>query len=68
MIFVDTGGWFARFVPDDPDHARVAAWFAANREHRHGRNNRQARWQLAGRLTRLSIEQAWTRPRISRIG
>ena len=32
MIFVDTGAWFARFVPDDPDHARVTTWFAANRE------------------------------------
>jgi predicted nucleic acid-binding protein len=32
MIFVDTGAWFARFVPDDPDHARVATWFASNSE------------------------------------
>ena len=32
MIFVDTGAWFARFVTDDPDHARVTAWFATNRE------------------------------------
>lgn len=32
MIFVDTGVWFARFAPDDPDHARVQAWFAANDE------------------------------------
>jgi hypothetical protein len=32
MTFVDTGTWFARFVPDDPDHARVAAWFAGNRD------------------------------------
>jgi predicted nucleic acid-binding protein len=30
MIFVDTGAWFARFVPDDPDHVRVTAWFANN--------------------------------------
>jgi predicted nucleic acid-binding protein len=30
MIFVDTGAWFARFVPDDPDHDRVAAWLATN--------------------------------------
>jgi predicted nucleic acid-binding protein len=30
MIFVDTGVWFARFVPDDVDHDRVASWFAAN--------------------------------------
>lgn len=32
MIFVDTGAWFARFVPDDPDHARVVSWFATNHE------------------------------------
>lgn len=32
MIFVDTGAWFARFVPDDPDHDHMAAWFAANTE------------------------------------
>jgi hypothetical protein len=32
MIFVDTGAWFARFVPDDPDHRPMAAWFAANNE------------------------------------
>jgi predicted nucleic acid-binding protein len=32
MIFVDTGAWFARFVPDDPDHSRVLSWFAENNE------------------------------------
>ena len=32
MIFVDTGAWFARFVRDDPNHANVQAWFAANNE------------------------------------
>jgi uncharacterized protein len=32
MIFVDTGVWFARFVSDDPEHKRVAAWFASNIE------------------------------------
>ena len=32
MIFVDSGAWFARFVPDDPNHAVVADWFAANDE------------------------------------
>ncbi len=32
MIFVDTGAWFARFVPDDPHHDRVSDWFAANGE------------------------------------
>jgi len=30
VIFVDTGAWFARFVPSDPDHDRVKAWFDAN--------------------------------------
>ena len=32
MIFVDTGAWFARFAPDDPNHTNVMAWFAANNE------------------------------------
>lgn len=32
MIFIDTGAWFSRFAPSDPDHERVQAWFAANRE------------------------------------
>ena len=32
MIFVDRGAWFARLVPDDPDHNRVTAWFATNSE------------------------------------
>ena len=31
MIIVDTGGWFAGFIPSDPDHAAAAAWMAANR-------------------------------------
>ena len=30
MTFVDTSAWFARFVPSDPDHERVKAWFNAN--------------------------------------
>lgn len=30
MIFVDTGAWFASFVPNDPDHAAAARWLAAN--------------------------------------
>jgi len=30
MIFVDTGAWFARFVPDDPQHRVLVAWFGAN--------------------------------------
>lgn len=29
-ILVDTSAWFARFVADDPEHARVATWFAEN--------------------------------------
>jgi len=30
MIFVDTGVWYARFVPDDPNHVRVVSWLDAN--------------------------------------
>jgi uncharacterized protein len=26
VIFVDTGAWFAAFVPSDPDHAAAVAW------------------------------------------
>jgi predicted nucleic acid-binding protein len=32
MILVDSGAWFARFVADDPNHANVVQWFAANSE------------------------------------
>lgn len=32
MIFVDTGVWFARFVPRDPNHQRVTDWFTNNAE------------------------------------
>jgi predicted nucleic acid-binding protein len=32
MIFVDTSAWYARFVPDDPQHHQLVAWFAANNE------------------------------------
>jgi len=32
MIFVDTGAWFAAFVPNDPDHAAADAWLAGNVE------------------------------------
>jgi len=32
VIFVDTGAWFARVVPTDPDHAAANAWFVQNRE------------------------------------
>jgi len=32
MIFVDTGAWFARFVPDDPAHVLVSEWFENNTE------------------------------------
>jgi predicted nucleic acid-binding protein len=30
MVFVDTGAWFARHVPSDPNHLRVKAWLDAN--------------------------------------
>jgi predicted nucleic acid-binding protein len=30
VIFVDSGAWFARFVPDDPQHGRITAWFSQN--------------------------------------
>jgi predicted nucleic acid-binding protein len=29
---VDTGAWFATFVPNDPDHAAADAWLEANVE------------------------------------
>ena len=32
MIFVDTGAWFAAFVPNDADHAAAAAWLETNTE------------------------------------
>jgi len=32
MIFVDTGAWFARFVPDAPEHAQMLDWFSENQE------------------------------------
>jgi uncharacterized protein len=32
VIFVDTGAWFATFVPNDPDHATADAWLEANIE------------------------------------
>ena len=32
MIFVDTGAWFATFVPNDPDHPAADAWLATNAE------------------------------------
>jgi predicted nucleic acid-binding protein len=32
MIFVDTGAWFAAFVPNDPDHPAADAWLATNVE------------------------------------
>jgi uncharacterized protein len=31
MVFVDTGVWFAHYVPSDPNHARVQDWFRLNR-------------------------------------
>lgn len=30
MVFVDTGAWFAAFVPTDPDHARAQQWLREN--------------------------------------
>ncbi|MGI8980094.1 MAG: type II toxin-antitoxin system VapC family toxin [Pirellulaceae bacterium] len=32
MVFVDTGAWFANFVPDDPHHQRIDDWLSANTE------------------------------------
>lgn len=32
MIFGDTGGWFAAYVPGAKDHASARAWLAANAE------------------------------------
>jgi predicted nucleic acid-binding protein len=32
VIFVDTGAWFAAFVPNDPDHRAADALLAANGE------------------------------------
>jgi len=32
VTFVDTGAWFAAFVPNDPDHTGASDWLAANRE------------------------------------
>lgn len=29
-VFVDTGAWFARFVPADADHAAAKSWLDAN--------------------------------------
>lgn len=32
MVFVDTGAWFALYVPDDPDHPAARTWFLSNEE------------------------------------
>lgn len=32
MVFVDTGAWFAFFVPSDPQHAIVRQWLEGNDE------------------------------------
>jgi predicted nucleic acid-binding protein len=32
VILVDTGAWFAAFVPNDPDHLAADAWLATNAE------------------------------------
>ena len=29
-VFVDTGAWFARFVPTDPDHPAAKGWLDRN--------------------------------------
>ena len=31
MIFVNTGAWFATFVPWDPDHASATRWLGQNK-------------------------------------
>ena len=30
MTFVDSGAWYALFVPDDPNHTAAVDWLAAN--------------------------------------
>lgn len=30
MIFVDTGGWYATFIPEDRDYAAASSWFGTN--------------------------------------
>ena len=30
MIFVNTGAWFASFVPNDADHAAADTWLSQN--------------------------------------
>lgn len=32
MIFVDTGAWYALYVPRDVDHIRANEWRKSNRE------------------------------------
>ncbi|MEZ6111937.1 MAG: PIN domain-containing protein [Pirellulaceae bacterium] len=32
MIFVDTGAWFAAFIPNDSDHTAASQWLSENRE------------------------------------
>ncbi len=32
MIVVDTGAWYANFIPIDSDHTAATAWLDANRE------------------------------------
>jgi predicted nucleic acid-binding protein len=32
VIFVDTGAWYATFVPSDRDHDSANAWFEGNNE------------------------------------
>jgi uncharacterized protein len=32
VIFVDTGAWFAAFVPNDADHVAADRWLSSNSE------------------------------------
>jgi predicted nucleic acid-binding protein len=32
MIFADTGGWYATFIPEDRDYAAASGWFSTNRQ------------------------------------
>jgi len=32
MVLVDTGAWYARLIPTDPDHSAATAWLSQNQE------------------------------------
>lgn len=32
MILVDTGAWFAAFIPEDPDYAAASGWLESNEQ------------------------------------